>query len=200
MVSGGVTELSAEGVGQLQEGIGLVLSRWTALQMAVENEWGGRDSRQQSQQLAADIFSWLTQSKEPLFIDDLEEMLDEFMLSINTQIEDGSIEEVAEKLMVMHEDCLDGNYKSIDSLKETIPPRGAVPPIRQAVSDDDDDSDDDQSLDNDDLTEMAVDGPELQLNSNCTDVMVDDPRPNEAAQVEDGWTVVASRRNGGRRN
>lgn len=56
-------QLSAEGVSQLQEGINLLLSRWSALQMAVDNEWGGRDSRQKPQQLAVDIFSLLTQSK-----------------------------------------------------------------------------------------------------------------------------------------
>lgn len=31
---------------------------------------------------------------EPIYIDDLENMLDEFMLSLNTEIDDGSIEEV----------------------------------------------------------------------------------------------------------
>jgi pre-rRNA-processing protein TSR2 len=44
-----------------QEGIGLVLSRWSALRTAVENEWGGPHSHGKAQQLAADIFSWFTQ-------------------------------------------------------------------------------------------------------------------------------------------
>ena len=35
-------KLSAEAGLILQDGIGLVLSRWSALQLAVENEWGGR--------------------------------------------------------------------------------------------------------------------------------------------------------------
>ncbi|XP_059652673.1 uncharacterized protein LOC132299831 [Cornus florida] len=212
MDSAGVTQLSAEGVRNLQEGISLLLSRWAALQLAVENEWGGRDSRLKPQHLADDIFNWLTQSTEPLYIDDLEDLLDEFMLSLNTEIDDGSIEEVAEKLMVMHEECLDGNYQSIESLKEPNPPGGAIPPIRQAIiSDDDDSSDDAQSLagnlsqsqitKNDDSSEMAVDGLESQPNSDHKDMMVDNPRPNEAAETEDGWTVVSSsRRNRGRRN
>jgi pre-rRNA-processing protein TSR2 len=46
-----------------QEGIVLVLSRWSALRTAVENEWGGRNSHIKAQQFAADIFSWFTQSK-----------------------------------------------------------------------------------------------------------------------------------------
>ncbi|XP_057502281.1 pre-rRNA-processing protein TSR2-like [Actinidia eriantha] len=188
-------QISAESAAQLQEGISLLLSRWSALQMAVENEWGGHDSSLKSHQLASDIFSWLTQSKEPLYIDDLENLLDEFMLSLNTEIADGSIEEIAEKLMVMLEECLEGNYKSIQILKETNPPRGAVPHIRQGTSDDDD-----ESVGDDDSSEKIVDAPQSQPNPNYKDMMVDEPRQNVAAEADDGWTVVASRRNKGRGN
>uniref|UniRef100_A0A452Y0R6 Uncharacterized protein n=1 Tax=Aegilops tauschii subsp. strangulata TaxID=200361 RepID=A0A452Y0R6_AEGTS len=38
--------LSPQANAALQEGIGLVFGRWTALQMAVENEWGGPVPRQ----------------------------------------------------------------------------------------------------------------------------------------------------------
>ncbi|KAA8536951.1 hypothetical protein F0562_029429 [Nyssa sinensis] len=200
MASVTATQLPAEGAGHLQEGISLLLSRWSALQMAVQNEWGGRDSCQKPQQLAVDILSWFTQSKEPLYIDDLEDMLDEFMLSLNTEIGDGSIEEIAEKLMIMHEECLEGNYKSIESLKENIPPRVAVPHIRQAVSDDEDSDDDNESLGNEASSDMAVDPPESQSNLNQKDITVDERRPKEAAEAEDGWVVVSSRRNRGRRN
>ncbi|KAF8392367.1 hypothetical protein HHK36_022709 [Tetracentron sinense] len=90
------SQLTPEARSILGEGITLLLSRWTALQMAVENEWGGRDSRMKSEKLVADIFSWFSQSKGlPHYIDDLENMLEECMvLSFNTEIEDGSIEEV----------------------------------------------------------------------------------------------------------
>ncbi|WJX55658.1 hypothetical protein P8452_41402 [Trifolium repens] len=66
-----------------QEGIGLVLSRWSALRTAVENEWGGWNSLIKAQQFAADIFSWSTQSRDPLYIDDLETLLDERVLAFN---------------------------------------------------------------------------------------------------------------------
>ncbi|KAK6147209.1 hypothetical protein DH2020_018121 [Rehmannia glutinosa] len=114
--------LTAEAAVQLQEGITLTLSRWAALRMAIENEWGGRDSLQKSQQLGDLLFHRLTQSKEQVYIDDIEDMLDEFMLSLNTEIGDGSIEEIAENLMVMREECLEGNFDSIKRLKETNVP------------------------------------------------------------------------------
>jgi pre-rRNA-processing protein TSR2 len=55
--------LSPQASAALQEGIALVFGRWTALQMAVENQWGGRDSRAKADQLAASILSWFANSK-----------------------------------------------------------------------------------------------------------------------------------------
>lgn len=56
-------QLSPESAPLFSEGISLVLSQWSALQMAIENEWGGRGSRALAEQLGSDIFSWFTQSK-----------------------------------------------------------------------------------------------------------------------------------------
>ncbi|CAK9177615.1 unnamed protein product [Ilex paraguariensis] len=196
-------QLSEEASSQLQEGINLLFSRWTALQMAVQNEWGGRDSRQRSQQFALDIFSCLTQSKGKLYIDDLENMLDEFMLSLNTEIDDGSIEEIAEKIMFMHEECLEGNFSSIVQLKEIAPPTSAALQFKQAVNEDDDSSSDDDEEDvprKDDASEMVIDNPESQPSLSEKDMMIDEPRLSEVAEAEDGWTVVGSRRSRGRRN
>ncbi|XP_051136472.1 pre-rRNA-processing protein TSR2-like isoform X2 [Andrographis paniculata] len=98
--------LTAEAAAHLQDGINLLLSRWTALRMTVENEWGGRDSSQKAQQLGQQLCYLLTQSKEQVYIEDLEDLLEDSILSLNTVIDDGSIEEVAEKLLVMHEECV----------------------------------------------------------------------------------------------
>ncbi|XP_031278095.1 pre-rRNA-processing protein TSR2 homolog [Pistacia vera] len=111
-------EVEVEAVSHLLEEITLLLSQWNGLQMAVQNEWGGHDSLQKAQQLAVDILSWLSQSKAPLYVDDLETMLHECMLlSLNTEIEDGSIEEVAEQLMIMHEEYLQGYQEIIEKYR-----------------------------------------------------------------------------------
>ncbi|KZV47537.1 hypothetical protein F511_32791 [Dorcoceras hygrometricum] len=194
--------LTAEVAAQLQEGIHLVLSRWAALQMAVENQWGGRDSLQKSQQLGIDLFNRLCYSKGQVYIDDLEDMLDEFMLSLNTEIGDGSIEEIAEKLMVMREECLEGNFNAIKRLKEAVAPR--ISYVRQAGSDDEDDGEDgdDEILGEEISSEMEVDAPESMSNINQKNTNTDGNSSLEdnVPQVVDGWTVVSSRRNKGRRN
>ncbi|KAI3447459.1 hypothetical protein Pfo_004124 [Paulownia fortunei] len=193
--------LTAEAAAQLQEGINLVLSRWAALRMAVENEWGGRDSLQKSQQLGHQLFHLFTQSKEQVYIDDVEDVLDEFMLSLNTEIGDGSIEEIAEKMMVMHEECLEGNFDSIKRLQETNVP--SVSYIRQPSGNDEEDSEDDDGGDDalreDNSSEMEVDARESQTSLNQKDTVMDEPSLNEVPEVVDGWTVVASRRNRGRK-
>ncbi|KAI3894726.1 hypothetical protein MKX03_033375 [Papaver bracteatum] len=110
-------QLRPESISVFIEGINLILSRWIGLQLAIKNEWGGRDSRQKSEQFVNDIFSWFSLSKVPLYVDDLEHMLDEKMLlCFNTEIDDGSIEEVAEELIIVYEDCLQGSHESVEKL------------------------------------------------------------------------------------
>ncbi|XP_030928378.1 pre-rRNA-processing protein TSR2 homolog [Quercus lobata] len=200
--------LSAESLPIFKEGIGLVFSRWSALQMAVENEWGGRDSRLKADQIGSDIVYWFTQSKEPLYMDDLEAILEEGLLTLNTEVDDGSIEEVAYKLMVMHEECLEGKFQAIESLREANQNKAAVHHVRQAVSDDDDDDDDndddnvsrDVANKNENSSNMMVDAPESQSNLNHVNMIVDDPRPKVAEETEDGWVQVSRRRSRGKKN
>ncbi|XP_038716840.1 pre-rRNA-processing protein TSR2 homolog isoform X2 [Tripterygium wilfordii] len=192
--------LSEEAVAPFREGIALTLSKWSALQMAVENEWGGRGSRSISEQLNSDILSWFTQSRDPLYIDDLENILDEAMLSLNTMIEDGSVEEVAEKLMIMHEECLEGNYTSIEKLRHAIPQRVNHQHIRQVANDEDDEDDDeDDRMEDDDGPNMMVDSAGSQSSSRV-ETPVNGVKSKETTQAEDGWEVVSSRRNRGKRN
>ncbi|KAH0467666.1 hypothetical protein IEQ34_002699 [Dendrobium chrysotoxum] len=180
--------LSREAVPFLEEGIFLVLSRWTALQMAVESEWGGRESRRKSEELGSAILSWFTQSKEPLYIDDLENLLDENMEhSFNTEIDDGSVEEVAEQLMVIHEDLLQGNFESIEKLRKAAPGTVAVSQSRQAMDDNVDESSDDEGSD------MMVD--ESPLTETVADKTEQIQMPDE-----EGWCVVPPRRHRGKRS
>ncbi|KAF9605591.1 hypothetical protein IFM89_017934 [Coptis chinensis] len=128
--------LKSESLSMFAEGISLALTQWNALQMAIQNEWGGRDSLQKSENLAADILSWFSQPKVALSIDDLEHLLDEhMMLSFNTDTEDGSIEEVAEELMTMHEDCLHGHYESIEKLRKSTFKVKSLSQLRQVTDD-----------------------------------------------------------------
>ncbi|KAL9140161.1 hypothetical protein ABFS82_14G017600 [Erythranthe guttata] len=98
----------------VEERIWKLLSKWKALAMAVENQWGGPDSILKSQKLASDVLSCLFLSKGEVKVEDLENLLHEsLLLSFNTEIEDGSIDQVAEQLMNIREEYLQGNINII---------------------------------------------------------------------------------------
>lgn len=172
--------------------------------MAVENGWGGPHSRAKALDFASRVFNFFHQPnrREPVYIDDLEDLLDEGMDSFHATLDDGSIEEVAEQLMIMHEECLEGNFQSIQRLREvaTIP----VPHVRQAANDSDEDEDEDEedneSLQND-ASSMMVDAPGSLPDSNPTNTAKTASRSQNMAEADDdGWVTVSSRKSRGRKH
>jgi pre-rRNA-processing protein TSR2 len=43
---------------QFEEGVRLILSRWTALELAVEQEWGGRQSIDKAEDMLDELLAW----------------------------------------------------------------------------------------------------------------------------------------------
>ncbi|XP_042515259.1 pre-rRNA-processing protein TSR2 homolog [Macadamia integrifolia] len=108
----------------------------------------------------------------------------------NAEIEDGSIEEVAEQLMIMHENCLQGNYESVEKLRKSSSGAEAASQGRLMVNDDDED----ESL-ADELSDMVMDDPKPRLNPSLEPMLEDVQRPRETVKAADGWTVVGRRQN-----
>jgi pre-rRNA-processing protein TSR2 len=54
----GQGQLQPEAKPHFEEGLGLVFARWTALCLAVENEWGGSSSRTKADELMEDVLHW----------------------------------------------------------------------------------------------------------------------------------------------
>ncbi|XP_037474084.1 pre-rRNA-processing protein TSR2-like [Triticum dicoccoides] len=193
--------LSPQAAAALQEGIGLVFGRWTALQMAVENKWGGPDSRAKADQLAASILSLGSEFHNskvldetiqlgPYYYEDLEDMMfDNIYKSLNSNFADGSIGEVAEQFLIMHEECLENNFSSIEKLRNTWPQGNAVSQSRQMVPEDDDDD----SSDDGDEPSMGKDEA-----ARSDDMVIDQPKPSKPTPDADGWTVVPPRRGRGK--
>jgi pre-rRNA-processing protein TSR2 len=46
-----------------EQGVFLLFKRWTALQLAVQNEWGGSRSAEKAQQLLTDVTEWFYTAK-----------------------------------------------------------------------------------------------------------------------------------------
>ncbi|OMO73711.1 Pre-rRNA-processing protein TSR2 [Corchorus capsularis] len=116
--------LSAESAHIFHEGLGLILSRWSALTTAVENECGGRDSRAIANILCSDVFSYFTDDAESgeYYIEDLLDILHQNLLRRNMKVEYSSIEEVAGRIMIMFDECLQDIYRSVENLRTSTPP------------------------------------------------------------------------------
>ncbi|KAG2602889.1 pre-rRNA-processing protein TSR2-like [Panicum virgatum] len=184
---GGGGPISAEAAAALGEGIRLVFGRWTALQMAVENQWGGRDSRAKADQFGESIHSWFCRSRGPHYFEDLVDMMyDTISDSFNADFEDNSVEEVAEQLLIIHEECLQSNYSSVEKLRNLHVQGNAVSQSRQLAADD---ADSDSSDDDDDMMEDEAAVAPVEM-------VVDRPRPSWPAPDADGWTVVPPRHGG----
>ncbi|CAM0875571.1 unnamed protein product [Alopecurus aequalis] len=124
----------------------------------------------------------------PYYYDDLEDMMfDSISESFNADFEDGSVGEVAEQFLIMHEECLQGNFSSIEKLRNTRPQGNAVSRSRQVVTEEDDDSSDDD--------DASMGGDEA---ARSEDMAVDEPKPSKPTPDADGWTVVPPKRGRGK--
>ena len=59
----GPVVLPAAGRPMFEEGLQLVFSKWTALDLAVQNEWGGMHSKDKALQLMRDTADWFYKKK-----------------------------------------------------------------------------------------------------------------------------------------
>ncbi len=57
------SQMSAAQLEQLAYGVRLVFGRWTALNLAVANQWGGTDSQAKAQELVQRIVQWILEQK-----------------------------------------------------------------------------------------------------------------------------------------
>ncbi|XP_074315781.1 uncharacterized protein LOC141652008 [Silene latifolia] len=118
--------LTEAGVQHMEEGITLVLSRWSELQHAVACGWGGPHSRDKASRFRDSILRFFSASNRK-DLDDLEDLLAQWTDSFSLILEVDSIAEVAHILMNMYEECLVNNYQSIQKLREAVvrPPHAA---------------------------------------------------------------------------
>ena len=58
-----MTVMPQEGRSAFEEGASLIFSLWSALSLAIDNEFGGRHSRDKAQQLWVDIVQWFYDGK-----------------------------------------------------------------------------------------------------------------------------------------
>jgi pre-rRNA-processing protein TSR2 len=58
-----VPQLSGPAKEGFEEGVGIIFSQWTALVLAVENQWGGSESANKADYFIEDILEWFYKKK-----------------------------------------------------------------------------------------------------------------------------------------
>ena len=69
-----------------REGLAGLLARWTALQLAILNEWGGAESAQKGDAACDELADWFLRRKGGKYAEDLEELLIEILGAFYTLV------------------------------------------------------------------------------------------------------------------
>ena len=194
------------------EGLTGILNRWTALQLAVLNEWGGSESKQKAQQMDEELQHWFLKRRAGKHAEDLEELLVEILGDdFCVQCEDGSPREVAKIACEMYELVANGNYDLARDVCSKPLPRehlelcrreeedrrwtaGAASRNRGDADRFDSDADSDAPMDADGLAD-GLNGFSMR-NDPEMDAMTTNGRRGRPEPDDDGWCAVPKR--GGR--
>lgn len=170
------------------------LSLWPALTLAVQNSWGGPDSSDKRDWFAGAI-SELFVSRPDTDIQDVEEMLLQVMNDeFEVNVDDGSAEEVAARIVGLRKLTLQGDFVEVDRMYEQWvegQKKGKsdvkFQKVERREEDDDTDWDSDDMEDDDDEAE-DVDMDEAPALAKA-------PREKGEPQVdEDGFTTVVAKK------
>ncbi|KAJ2006722.1 rRNA accumulation- protein [Coemansia thaxteri] len=119
------------------EGVDHILSRWTALELAVQGDWGDGNTKEKREDMVDEIVAFFDDAvrrkvkPEPLELEDIlmAIMSDDF----NISLEDDSEKEVAAILCVIFDECKVGNFATVDKLADERDAREAQGVGNQAV-------------------------------------------------------------------
>ena len=207
-----VTKMPDEHAATFCEGLAGILNRWTALQLAITNEWGGAESVQKGAQMLEELEHWFLKRRAGKYAEDLEELLVEILGDdFCVQCEDGSPREVAKIACEMYEQVAQGNYALAKDICSKPLPREHLERCQREEEDrrwtagaaisrgggGDDSGGDDSELDAMDADDLAagLDGFSMKHDPEVDD-MSTGGRRGQPEPDEDGWCTVPKR--GGR--
>lgn len=101
------------------EGVDLIFSRWTALQLSIQMDWGGHDTAGKAEGFKESLVEYFERegkTLEPEYVEDalLETMATEF----GVVLEDQSEREVAKALWTLYGQSIIGQTELLESLRQ----------------------------------------------------------------------------------
>ncbi|CAO3680675.1 unnamed protein product [Umbelopsis ramanniana] len=142
------------------EGLTYVLRSWSALKLAVEQDWGGPDSEEKRDWMAETLVEYFGANAKRLDEFDVEDILVQIMSDeFHTDLEDGSAYAVSKHLVSMFNQCIHGDYSEVVKLREKLASRSHQSAGQSANNDEDSEDDDDDSEGGDEDDAMDVEEP-----------------------------------------
>lgn len=164
---------------------------WPALSLAVQNQWGGPDSEGKREWLAGVISDMFTERPSTV-AEDIEDTLAQVMdEEFEVVVDDGSIEETAEKIMRLHEATARGDFDVVDTLHAAwLEKKGSLAVKVQKggnASDEEEDEDEEDEGDDDD--------DDVEMQDSPTAATAPQPKQKQEPEVDaEGFTKVVTKK------
>ncbi|KAL1926860.1 hypothetical protein VTP01DRAFT_5506 [Rhizomucor pusillus] len=141
-----------------EEGVTYIFKAWTALKLAVEQEWGGIESAEKRDWMIETIVDYFGKHGKKLDVDDVEPILEQIMADeFQTILEDDSAYQVAKHLVELFRQCIQGNFTEVERLRAKYGGQrqqdATTSSMQQPGDDSDEDDDDDDDIEDDDDNE-----------------------------------------------
>nr|XP_020041532.1 pre-rRNA-processing protein TSR2 homolog [Castor canadensis] len=173
-------------------GVHAALDAWPALQIAVENGFGGVHSQEKAEWLGGAVVDYFI-SNADLQLDEVEDFLGELMTNeFDTVVEDGSLPQVSQQLQTMFHHFQRGDEAALREMASHITQKKCkvTATAHRGVRETDEHEDDVDSVEEMEVTD-TTDGA-------ATAGVCSQPEPSEPNTqtikeediVEDGWTIV----------
>ncbi|XP_003420417.2 pre-rRNA-processing protein TSR2 homolog [Loxodonta africana] len=171
-------------------GVRAALEAWPALQIAVENGFGGVHSQEKAEWLGDAVQEYFSRNAD-LELDEVEDFLGELMTNeFDTVVEDGSLPQVSQQLQTMFHHFQRGDGAALREMASHITQRKCRVTATALTTARETDEDEDDA---DSMEEMEV----TATNGGATtDGVCPQPEPSDLDSqkeediVEDGWTIV----------
>ncbi|KAI5933259.1 Pre-rRNA-processing protein TSR2 [Manis javanica] len=176
--------------GHFRVGVRAALEAWPALQIAVENGFGGVHSQEKAEWLGDAVEEYFFRNAD-LELDEVEDFLGELMTNeFDTVVEDGSLPQVSQQLQTMFHHFQRGDGAALKEMVSCITQRKCrvrATALKTAREMDETDADSVEEMEVTATNDGAVtDGFCPQPESSGSDFQT----IKEEDIVEDGWTIV----------
>ncbi|XP_058905790.1 pre-rRNA-processing protein TSR2 homolog [Kogia breviceps] len=164
------------------------LEAWPALQIAVENGFGGVHSQEKAQWLGGAVEEYFFRNAD-LELDEVEDFLGELMTNeFDTVVEDGSLPQVSQQLQTMFHHFQRGDRAALKEMASLITQRKCK--VRATALTTAKETDEDDDANSVEEMEVAATNDEAATDGVCPQPGPDSQTIKEEDIVEDGWTIV----------